>query len=159
MRLYEINDILVNAIQDGDRFISEEGEVFTVEEFEQLALDRDEKIENLLLYVKNLKAEAQAIKAEREALEKREKTALRKAEGISEFLKGLLQETKFSTPRVQVSYRHTKAVVADVSLLPDEFVRVTEKRDADKTAIKEAILRGETVNGAVLEERTSMVIK
>lgn len=162
MRLYEINEILENATQDGERFITEDGQVFTVEEFEELAMDRDEKIENLLLWVKNLRAEATAIKTEREALEKREKAARKKADKIAEFLQGILQGEKFSTARVKVSYRYSKSVEADVNLIPEEFVRTTVTREPDKAALKEALLalgEDEHINGAMLVENVKISIK
>lgn len=163
MKLYEIDEQLESVFtnEDGDMIVGATGEVINAEQFEALQMEREEKIENTLLMIKNLKAEADAVKAEADALAKREKALRNKIDSITDFIVGYLNGAKFSTSRVKVSYRHTQAVnVTNLEALTDEYVRIVpEKREADKTAIKNAIKAGIAVDGAVLEDRTALVLK
>ena len=58
MNLYEIENEILKCVDE------ETGEIFDVEKFEALELARDVKIENICLWIKNLKAEAEALKLE-----------------------------------------------------------------------------------------------
>ena len=69
-----------------------------------------------------------------------------------------LQEIK--TPTLKVSFRKSEAVqVDDVALLDEKFIRVKTLKEADKTAIKEAIKAGESVTGAVLVTNYNLQVK
>ena len=51
MKLYEIDEQILNCIDQ------ETGEILDTEKLEQLQIDRNDKIENLILWIKDLKAE------------------------------------------------------------------------------------------------------
>ena len=156
MNLYEINQKILDAVEFGCD--PETGEIIDDTALEKLQMDREEKIENTLLYAKNLAAEAVAIKTEEAALSKRRQTAEKKAEWLKRYVQAVLNGEKFKTPRVAVGYRKTQAVVIDdIDSLPDDFLRI--KKEADKTKIKELLKGGEALPGAHLEERQSMNIK
>ena len=59
MTLFEINEQIQKAIELG--FDPETGEILDASALEQLQIDRDEKIENICLYIKDLTAEAKAL--------------------------------------------------------------------------------------------------
>ena len=61
MNLYEIDAEILGCVD------VETGEIFDVDKFEELSLTRDAKIENICLWIKNLKAQAEALKAEKDA--------------------------------------------------------------------------------------------
>ena len=62
-KLYEI----MNEIENFDFEIDEEtGEILNFDALDRLQVARDVKIENLCLWVKNLKSDAEAYKAEKE---------------------------------------------------------------------------------------------
>ena len=67
MNLYEIDAEIMNCVD------VETGEIFDVDKFEELSLSREAKIENICLWIKNLKAEIEALKAEKDAFAKRQK--------------------------------------------------------------------------------------
>jgi hypothetical protein len=140
---------------DDDYVDTETGEVISQEEFDQLNIDREEKIEGICLWIKNLKAEAKAIKDEEENLAKRRKSLESKADSLTRFISRILMGSKFKTARASVSYRKSKSVniIGDV---PEEFLRV--KTEPDKTAIKE-YLATESCDWAQIEENTSTIIK
>lgn len=161
MNLYEVNAQLEAMLEQVDE---ETGELTCdLEQLDALMMERDEKLEGLALYVKNKAAEAEAIKAEKQALEKRQKAALNRAERARDFLARMLAGEKFSTPRVAVSWRRSEAVelgpeFLDWAINNDKFIRVKDP-EPDKTAIKAAIKAGETVPGAELVTNLNMQIK
>lgn len=91
MNLYEIDAHIMAAFEAA---IDEEtGEIVNEEAYAALdALQeaRDEKIENVLLWIKNLKSDAEQLKKEKQTLEARQKAAEKKAESLSEYVKKAL---------------------------------------------------------------------
>lgn len=158
MTLYEISQQIRNAIDFG--YDPETGEILDDTALKELEMERDEKLENLILWVKDIRAEEEAIQNEEKALKARREANHRKGDSISQYIQNMLGGKKFSTARCAVSYRKTTAVnILDVNLIPAEYRRVKVTEEPDKTAIKNAIKAGNTIPGASLEERQSMSIK
>jgi hypothetical protein len=130
------------------------------DELEALDMKRAEKIENVACYIKNLDAEAEAIKREEKRLAERRKSAESKAERLKQYLAYALHgEEVYSSARVKLSWRKSESVeVESVDLLPEEFRRIKTTVDADKTAIKQAIKSGEDVAGACIVERRNLQV-
>lgn len=158
--LYELDALIESLLEQED---PETGELLCdMEQLEAVLMERDTKIENIALYIKNKTAEAEAIKAEKLALEKRQKSAANKAERAKGFLEEYLKGQKFSTPKVAVSYRKSEQVEVSMSFFTEEsnerFLRYKDP-EADKTAIKAAIKAGETVPGAEIVSKMNMSIR
>lgn len=141
MSIYDIDAAIVALVDD------ETGEVTDEEAFDALQMARDEKVENIGLYFKDLQAEAKAIKDEEAALAARRKAAEAKVERLKNLLDYALHGSKFATPRLKVSYRKSQTV--EVS---DGFIEWADEHRPDlltysdpkpsKTAIKDAIKAG-----------------
>lgn len=160
MKLYEINEQLENLLMIGDEYVdTTTGEVLTKEIVDELNMAKEEKIEGCILFVKNMNAEAAAIKEEIDKLTARMKTCKNKAEWCKEYVQNFLDGEKFKTAKVQVSYGKSVAVEIDIDAedLPREFVTVEYK--PDKKAIKDALQSGVTVEGARIVEKRTMRIK
>lgn len=156
MTLYQLNEQIQKAIELG--FDPETGEILDESALEQLQLDRDEKIENICLFIKDLKAEAAALDAEKKNLDARATVAKRKSDSLSRYLQAMLDGEKFKTARCSISYRKTSAVIVDdENELPELCVRI--RKEPNKTAIKDYINAGVSVPGAHIEDRQSMIIK
>lgn len=156
MTLYQINEQIAKAIELG--FDPETGEILDESALEQLQMDRDEKIENICLYIKDLVAESKALADEAKALTERKERSAKKAESLKNYLQAMLDGQKWKSSKAAVSYRKTQSVVVDdLEALKPEFLRI--KKEADKTAIKEVLKAGAAVSGAHLEEKQSMSIK
>ena len=152
--LYEINEQLLNLTD------SETGEITDWSAFEALQLARDEKIENIALYHKNLLAEAAALKAEEKSFAERRKRAENKAESLKKYLDSALAGKKFGTVKVDISYRKSTSVdVQDVDKLPEEYRKTVTTVSADKVSIAKALKDGEEVEGATLVENNNIQIK
>ena len=153
MKLYEIDQAIMDLVDN------ETGEIIDIEMFDNLQMERDEKIESIALYIKDLKAEAEALKAEKLAFAERQKVAENKAESLKAYLSYALKGRAFKTVKASVSFRKSQQVnVPDIYELDENFLKYKEP-EADKTAIKEAIKAGQTVKGATLIENTSVIIK
>lgn len=153
MNLFEIENEIMNC------WDQETGEILDSDRLDQLEMERDTKIENIALYIKNLTADAEALKAEKQSFAERQKAAENKVESLKKYLATYLAGQKFSTPRVAISFRKTSSVnVTDISQLPEEFLKFADLMP-DKTAIKAAIKAGTSVAGAEIVEGKSMSIK
>lgn len=160
MTLYEINkaimDAFTNAIDEETGEINESA----MEELNALQIAKDEKMENIALYIKNLTSDAEQIKAESQKLAKRAKSYENKAQWLKEYLKYALNGEKLATSRVSVSYRSSKSVectLEDISTLPQEFLRMNP--ELNKTEIKKYLEEGGTLDGCSIKENKSIVIK
>lgn len=153
MRLYEIDEAILSCID------TETGEILDADKLNALQIEREEKLEGVALWIKDLTAEAAALKAEKQAFADRQKAAENKAESLKKWLTEALAGEKFSTTKVAVSFRKTKSVqVADIFALDESFLKYADPTP-DKTAIKKAIEAGQDVKGAHLVEGLSLSVK
>ena len=153
MKLYEINEQILNCID------TETGEIIDIEKLNELQIAKDEKLENLALWYKDLIAEANALKEEKEAFAAREKSAKNKAESIKNYLSYVLSGENFKTTKCALSFRKSeKTVIDDIYSIPENFLKYSEPK-ADLTEIKKAIKNGEEIKGAHLEETQNIQIK
>lgn len=153
MKLYEIDQAIMDLVDN------ETGEIIDIEMFNSLKMERDAKIEGVALYIKELKAEAEALKAEKMAFAERQRVAENKVESLKKYLAYALNGQSFKSTKAVVSFRKSQVVdIPDIYKLDENFLRYKEP-EADKTAIKEAIKSGKTVAGATLIENTSVIIK
>lgn len=158
MNLYEI-DAAITALVD-----PETGEISDFDAFDQLSMARDQKIENIALYYKNLVADAAAYKAEKLAFAERQKAAENKAQRLKDYLAYALQGQKFESPRV--NFRKTISVnVADpdtvLAWLQDhaheDCIQYAEPTISKAKLAK--ILKTEAVPGAELVDGYSVGVK
>lgn len=160
MKLYEIDAGILEC------FDLETGEILDEEKLEKLQLEREKKIENVGLFIKNLEAEKAAVKAEKENFAKREKSIDRKIEGLKGWLKYALgvddhaeKPPKFATSKVVISFRKSESVEVNDSILPKKWFRKKIDLSPDKTAIKEALNNGVKIKGAFLKKNLNVNVK
>ena len=152
MNLYEINNAMQECIY------LETGEI-DLELFERLQLEKDEKIENVALWIKNLSSDVEGMENEKKAFEERIKAAKNKIIALKTYLEMALNGEKFQTAKCSITFRKSKSVtVLDVSKLDKDYLKYADPT-ADKTAIKKAIESGVTVAGARLDENLNVQIK
>ena len=130
--------------------------------FEALDMERDAKIENIACWIKNLKSDAEALKTEAKNMADRAKAAERKADSLKRYLAAALHGEKFQSARAAISWRKSVSVEVDdaeVENLPERFIRRKVSVEADKTAIKDALKAGESIEGCRLVETNNISIK
>lgn len=158
MTIYEINEQILNCID------LETGEIIDIDRLNDLQLERDTKIENVACWIKELKAEAEAIKAEKLILAERQKVAENKAESLKKWLAYALDGQKFKTSKCSISYRKSESVEVTEeglnNLMQEHDELLTYKApEPNKTAIKQALKDGLSVQGVQLVQNTSTIIK
>lgn len=155
----EIEELIAASIDE------ETGElILDTDRLGTLQMERDSKVENLACLYKNLVAEAKAIKAEEETLAKRRKSTESEADRVKDYLEFVLNGENFKSAKAAVSHRRSESVSVD-----DAFVEWAmnnnagllrmKQPEADKTAIKALLKRGEAVPHAELVENISVQIK
>ena len=155
--LYEIDNLLKNFEFEIDE---ETGEILNYDDLENIEMERNSKIENIALWIKNLKSDAEAYKNEKMAFAKRQQFAENKVESLKNYLEFILGGEKFKTDRVELSYRKSETVEIDpdgMESLPAEYKRF--KVEPDKTALKKALKDGEAFKGVHLVEKNNLQIK
>ena len=169
MTLYDIDAqiaALDGAAEDDMLIDAETGELISVSQaLDALRMEREEKLENVACWVKNLCAEADAIREEENRLVKRRKAAETKAANLKSWLLAAMTREdgttdKLKTGRVMISVkRNPPSTVVDEALLPSTYKVAKITYQANKDLIKRELLAGGEVPGAHLEYGRSVVIK
>lgn len=157
MTLFEID----KAIADFEFEVDEDtGEILNPNALEELEMAREQKIENVGLYIKNLEAEATAVENQEKIFADRKKRIRKKIEGLKGFLGYALQGEKFKTDRVEMSFRKSESVhITDEYLIPDEYKLFTVVKKPDKGVIKKALKDGKEIMGCELVEKQNVQIR
>ena len=160
--LYEIDqDIL--ACVDFDT-----GEIIDGEALTALQMERDIKLENVALWIKDLTAEADAVKKEADKLTARKKSLDNKITDLKAWLLTALDGGKLKTPRCQVYPTRSQRVTFEDEGKVIDFLRTLEEperflrfKDPElrKDEIKKALKDDYHIPGVSLEETESVVIK
>ena len=165
-KLYEIDQSIedvLNSLTD-----PETGEIIETESLDALLLEREQKIESVVLYYKDVAAEIGAVGNEIVVLEERLKRLKKTSEGLKTYISKALEGQKFSTAKCDVSFRKSEAVEVD-----DEFVEWASDVDnfalhfikrkitdtPDKAAIKQYLKDGGTLEHCHLVEKQNLTIK
>ena len=160
--LYDIDQEILDCVD------METGEILDSEKLTALQMERDRKMEGVALWIKDLNAEADAVKAEADKLTARKRALDNKIAGLKMWLLIALDGEKLQTPRCKVYQTHNqKLAVADekklISFLqtledPERFLKFPEP-ELRKDEIKKALKDDYEIPGAALETTESVVIK
>ena len=160
--LYDIDQAILECVD------METGEILDSDKLTALQMEREAKLEGVALWVKDLKAEADAVKAEADKLNARKKALDNKIESIKNWLLYALNGEKLKTARCSVYQTHSQKVVIDdekalidmfmTSPFGEKFLRMKEP-EIDKNALKDSMKQGYEYEFAHLEATESVVIK
>lgn len=160
--LYEIDQEILDCID------METGEILDLEKLTALQMERERKLEGVALWIKDLNAEATAVKEEADKLTTRKKSLDNKIASLKQWLLYALNGEKLKTARCSVYQTHSQRVtVADEAELmtfirtlkdQEKFMRFPEP-ELKKDEIKKALKDGLMIPGAALETTESVVIK
>lgn len=130
MNLYEIENEILNCVD------METGEIVDIKKLESLQMERDQKIENIGCWIKNLLSDAEALKSEKENLAKRQKVAESKAASLKEYLSRYLDGEKFKSARkkainarIRAGYTHEDFRILFEKAEASEFLKGANKRN------------------------------
>lgn len=161
MNLYKIDMAIMEAFEKA--VDAETGEILdeaAFAELDNLQMMRDEKIEGLLLWIKNLTADAEALKREKMAFEERQRSVNKRIESLKRYVISAIAGQKFRTDRVAVSWRRSKVTEydGDVELLPEDCIS-RKPPEVNKTELKKLLETGVEIPGARIIEKRNMIIK
>lgn len=162
LRLWELSDMLRQAVEAAEEKVNPEtGEVPEdwAEFLDTIQMERDQKCLNIAALYRELEAEAEAIREEAKRLIKRANTASNKAERLKAYLQTAVQPgEKLKNEWVSISWRKsTTCIIENPNIVPDTFCRTI--REVSKSAVKDALSKGESVAGARLEEHQNIQIR
>jgi hypothetical protein len=131
---------------------------------EALAGELEDKAINVAKFLRNMEAAAEAIKAAEAEMAKRRKALESRAQWMKDYLKGNMEHsgiTKIECPYFKLSVQSNPPTVniLDEATIPDQFKEQVVSWKIDKTAVKKAILAGQSVAGVSLVNGTRLVIK
>lgn len=161
MTLYEIAEAIAKCVKiNEDQAVdTETGEIIDIEALESLEMERDQKIENIACWIKNLNSDAEQIRQEELKLAARRKACTNKADSLKNYLQMFLDGQKWKSPKVAISYRKSEVVdCQNLELVPEIYLKFKDP-ELDKVGIKKAIKAGEEIAGCSLVEKQSMVLK
>ena len=164
MNLYELNQNFNNLVSVLENTEDENIKELIKKSMDQLTLETNEKIENIIKYIKNLEATATALETEVKRLNDRKVKTLKKVDHLKNYLKDFtntLDSKKYHTGIFNISIRKNAAsvIVDNEFLVPDEFCKTEVIRKVDKAALKEKLKAGEVIEGVKLQQTESIIIK
>lgn len=169
-KLFDIDQRLRDALEYG--VDSETGELLEYAELakliEDVSMERDVKIDNICNYIKELDAEAKAIKTEMDNLNARKKSKENKRDSLKRYLTTFMevsQLSKFETAKNVVSFRKSAVVELNETLFLKKnktnktFVTRLVDFKIDKNKIKAELKKGVEIIGANIVEKQNLQIK
>ncbi|MDD6312007.1 MAG: siphovirus Gp157 family protein [Firmicutes bacterium] len=165
--LYVIKEKYLHALNN-IQIDEDTGEVIGAEALDDIDDCFEDKAENIACFVKDLRNLSDDIAKEQKALAERKKSIDAKVDRLNTYLSDCFDaigKDKLETARVKIGFRKSSSV--NVS---DDFIKWAQDNDRDdllkyseptanKTAIKDAIKRGESFGAAELIERKNIYIK
>lgn len=155
MTLYEIDAALETT------FDAETGEILDSELMDKLEMERKDKITNIIHWIKNLESDAEQLKAEKQAFEKRQKSCENKANQLRAYLEKYLNGEKFESDdkTAKITYKKSQSLVIDnVWKIPEEFLEYEDPKPM-KNEIKAYLKSGKTLEGVHIEEKQNMQVR
>jgi len=164
MKLYEIKNGMIDTL---DIFL--EGEQTEVDRenynyiMDYLKEELKSKSSDLIKYIRNLELENTVTKLEIERLEDLKKGKEKKIKSIKSYIKGILldlDKKKVETELGNLSLRKTTSVeITDITKIPKEYLVVKEEVTPSKKLIGDSLKKNILIDGAVLKEDYSVLIK
>ena len=184
--MFDRFDEIANYTPDTDeygRYVTEDGDIIEdLEAYRQSYLtawfdtltsiegEFNEKAENVAVYIKNLTADINEMKAEEKRLKSRRVSAENQVERMKKYLINSMQAIgvkKISMPRARITLRlnaesvvveNEKALI-DWAIRHDETILKYQEPELKKTDIKELLRMGEKIPFARLERKESVMLK
>lgn len=163
MTLFEIDAEIRSFLDSLYAEADEDGAIENVDfdRLEELNEERRKKLEDVALYYKELKVEAEALSAEADKLKQRAKAVENRAESFKQYLALSMQkngESDIHTSRCKISFRKSEKVVVDELRIPREFMVEKVTYSPDKKKLKELLKSGQQIEGAAIEVNQNIQI-
>lgn len=150
---------LINQVIECDGELSPElSQALTINENEL-----KEKAVNYGFAIRMFEYDNTAIDAEIKRLQELKKRNTKKVEWLEKTISDAMQHfgiDKVESPTLKLSFRKSESIkIINEAQLPDELMTIKTTKVPNKIAIKEAIKRGENVEGAIVDINYNLQIK
>lgn len=157
--LYKIDNEILQVLESCNPTTGE----IDAEAFDTLALDRTNKQQNVIYFVKDLEVSVDAIDTEIKRLKAMKDTITSRSEWLKTYLKESMEkfnetELTFGVHKLKIKNNPPALVITDDSLIPGEFKTQITETKIDKNMIKAQIKLGIDVAGASLQNSTRLEI-
>lgn len=164
MKLYEIKNGMIDTL---DIFLESDQTEIDRENYndimEYLKEELKSKSSDLIKYIRNLELENTVTKLEIERLEDLKKGKEKKIKSIKSYIKRILldlDKKKVETELGNLSLRKTTSVeITDITKIPREYLVVKEEVTPSKKLIGDSLKKNILIDGAILKEDYSILIK
>ena len=164
MKLYEIRNGMIDTL---DIFLESDQTEIDRENYNDimnyLKEELKSKSSDLIKYIRNLELENTVTKLEIERLEDLKKGKEKKIKSIKSYIKRILldlDKKKVETELGNLSLRKTTSVeITDITKIPKEYLVVKEEVTPSKKLIGDSLKKNILIDGAVLKEDYSILIK
>ena len=156
MNLYEIN-AEIRSLIDPDT-----GEVLDFDKLSEMSLALEAKKENVALYIKNLTAEADALKTEKDTLAEREKAKRAQIDRLMDYLSRFLSGEGYESAKVKCTFRKsTVCLVDDETAFMKRYPRFKRLPPPKLSLqdVKDALKSGEKLKGACLADKYNLQVR
>lgn len=153
MKLFEINEEIESLIDFST------GEITDIEAFENLKMERQDKLQNIALLYKNCKSDFKQLDELVKEYTARRNSCKKTMEWAKATLETELKGEKLTDEKKRFTtyYYPSESAKTNMDVLPDKWKKVEIKPMTAE--IKEALKNGEVIEGAWLETKQSLVIK
>ena len=162
MNLFYVNSAIENFEFKCDE---ETGEIINIDELDNLKMQKDEKIENIALYIKNLKAQEKALDEEQRTMYARKKATTNKRQRLEGYLSRFLKGNKFESSKCKISFRNSTQVDVDEDFINwalknrPELVKTDIVQKPIKKDIMKALKDNEELEHCSLRYENNLQIK
>ena len=164
MKLYEIRNGMIDTL---DIFLESDQTEMDRENYNDimnyLKEELKSKSSDLIKYIRNLELENTVTKLEIERLEDLKKGKEKKIKSIKSYIKRILldlDKKKVETELGNLSLRKTTSVkITDITKIPKEYLVIKEEVTPSKKLIGDSLKKNILIDGAVLKEDYSILIK
>lgn len=159
MKFYEINQQIQAIVENADPVTGEVDMMALV----SLELEKEEKLNGILFYVKSQEVYQIGLDAEIQRLKKIQTVMENRRERLLSFILGQMQidgekERVFGAYKATIKQNPPSVIVDNEEAIPAKFKTQVISEKIDKMAIKEAIKSGDEVAGARLESKNRISI-
>jgi len=175
MTLYEITDeiktledMIENALTDPEgnlKDLAEEDKTALLALVDETQGKFADKAERICRYMANVKAQAEACKAEEERLAKRRKASERKTDALkwileTSMIRAGMEKAEAGTFKLAIQKNPPSVFIARLDDVPPEYWRIIpETREPDKRKMLEDLKAGEKIPGVLLAQTSGLRVR
>lgn len=160
MSLYQLTKEFEKATYDLLFESDDTNERLFIERIDKLVIDLEAKRANCCAYVKNIRAEQEALENEITRMKARVKSLANAEKRMLDYIKFCMREESWTNGVHKISFRESEeTIIDDKNLIPEAYMRVIIKSEPDKTQIKNDIKQGAVIPEARLQKNINVQIK